>query len=246
MPDVPIQHLYDRYRITPALQRHQYRVASVARYIAAELLEEHALKAAELQALTAAGLLHDMGNIIKFNFNVLPEFLEPEGRDYWERIKARYVMRYGADEHHATLQILDEIGVPARVRELVDAVGFRKVEINLASGDVTRQIVTYADMRVDPHGVVSLQERIQEGRIRWEKNHGAESDDLPQENSASYARCVTCFEEMEQRVFERMRLGPADVTDAAIAPVMEELREFAVVSEKTAAEQERDMLRVEE
>jgi len=78
-------------------------------------------------------LLHDLGNIVKFNFNqtkeIYPElFVKPEAREYWEKIKQEFIKKYGTGSHNVTMKILLELGVSERIRELVDCVALRKVK----------------------------------------------------------------------------------------------------------------------
>ena len=53
-----------------------------------------------------------MGNIIKFDLDVFPQFWEPEGKDHWQQIKDEWIQKYGDDEHAAALAIAREIGLP--------------------------------------------------------------------------------------------------------------------------------------
>lgn len=236
MHSIPIQWIYDRYKLTPALQRHQRRVAAVSELIFENLDEDASRKigAGERRAVRAATLLHDMGNVIKFNFDVLPEFLEPQGRDYWQKIKEQFIKRYGNDEKSAIMQIARELGTPTRVQELIDSVGFTNVQENLKSGDLARQITDYADMRVDPHGIVSLEKRITEGKKRWEKNYSAK--DITEKNKQLYAECVRCFEELETEIFQHAEIAPKDITNETADSHITALQTATIPSDKTQAD----------
>jgi len=59
-----ILKIYEKYKILPALQQHMFRVASVAKMIA-----EHMVIDVDIDCITKAALLHDMGNILKFNLS---------------------------------------------------------------------------------------------------------------------------------------------------------------------------------
>ena len=72
-----ISEIYQKYQIPPHLQLHMYRVSAVAWTICDNFDEE-----LDKIKIVAADLLHDMGNIIKFDLKLFPEFLEPEGYDY--------------------------------------------------------------------------------------------------------------------------------------------------------------------
>ena len=87
-----IQKIYDDYKIMPQLQLHQLRVAGVASIIVDNFQEK-----LDKDAIVSAALLHDMGNIIKFNLNFFPDALEPEGLDHWQSVKDEFILKYGPD-----------------------------------------------------------------------------------------------------------------------------------------------------
>src|SRR5436305_1624080 len=110
-----ITEIYEKYKIMPNLQLHQLRVAAVAKKISDNLVTQ-----VDKAAVVEACLLHDMGNIIKFNLSKSPQFpsfLEPEGLKYWQAVKDDYLQKYQTeDEHQATLAIAKEIGASAKVQ----------------------------------------------------------------------------------------------------------------------------------
>src|SRR3989344_7719535 len=100
--------------IMPSLQLHMFRVTSVAQIIC-ESLGENVILVSEAHPesgswtsqddaknnILSACLLHDMGNILKFNLDLFPEFLQPEGKEYWQKVKDSFEKKYGKDEHEA-------------------------------------------------------------------------------------------------------------------------------------------------
>src|SRR3989344_8748672 len=99
------REIYSAYKIMPSLQLHQLRVAAVAK-----LLCEGCTKPINEHDVILACLFHDMGNIIKSELSYFPDFTEPEGVEYWERVKADFVEAYGTDSHTANIAIAKEIG----------------------------------------------------------------------------------------------------------------------------------------
>jgi len=73
-----IQQIYDHYDIMPSLQLHMLRVTAVA-----AMIVESFNQPLDKNNIIKACLLHDMGNIVKFDFNYMkesmPQFLEPPG-----------------------------------------------------------------------------------------------------------------------------------------------------------------------
>jgi hypothetical protein len=211
-----ISEIYDEYKIMPSLQLHMYRVAAVSSCIADSMSVP-----IEKDALVAGCLLHDMGNIIKFTFDLFPEFLEPEGLHYWQHIKQEYIDKYGTDEHKATYTVAEEIGVDARILELIAAVGFTKAPINVKHSDFSKKIACYCDHRVGPHGVLPLEERMTSGRTRYAINKGESSDDV-------FNTCADAMRLIEKQIFEKSSLKPEDITDHMIREPLEQLEHFDV------------------
>src|SRR3989338_8225571 len=118
-----VKDIYTTYRILPALQAHQLRVASVALFIA-----EHMKQSIDKESVTLACLFPDLGNIIKADLTYFPKFLEPQGLAYWEQVKSDFIQKYGTSEHGATAEIVSEIGVPITVRSLISGLGFSNME----------------------------------------------------------------------------------------------------------------------
>jgi putative nucleotidyltransferase with HDIG domain len=71
----------------PTLQQHTLRVAIVAVKIC------DSLPNADKEIVVIACLFHDMGNIIKSGLPYFPEFIQPEGSAYWEKVKQEYIQK---------------------------------------------------------------------------------------------------------------------------------------------------------
>jgi len=163
-----IKELYKKYEIPPNLQKHQLRVAGVA-----YLISENWKRKGEVKTdlVTRAGLLHDMGNIVKFEIEPgLKHKYGLENLDYWKEVQERFIDEYGEDALEVTGKICKEIG-QEEVYELVK----REYELYLKnpqelekSKEWEVKIFYYADFRVKPEGVVSLEERIDDLVKRYE------------------------------------------------------------------------------
>lgn len=209
-----IQQIYSQYKIMPILAMHQLRVAAVA-----SLLLDHLSEAPDKELIITACLLHDMGNILKFDLNRFPEFNQPEGIDYWQQVKEEVAKRYGTtDEHLATLKIVGELGVSSDVSRIIDHIGFKEA-INNLSQPLDVQIASYADMRVGPMGVVSLHGRLEDGRRRYAGHINELSNDQ---------ELYAALDKLEDRLFKNLDIKPEEITDAAIAAKVEELRNYKI------------------
>lgn len=211
-----ISEIYDEYKIMPSLQAHMYRVAAVA-----ELISNHLSIPAEKEAITSACLLHDMGNILKFNFDLFPDFLEPEGRAYWEHVQEEYRTRFGSDEHEATHAIALELHVPDRVIALISSIGFTKAQEVARKDDFSKKICCYSDHRVGPMGVLSLEERIAQGKIRFAANKGSDS-------TTDVSEDVKAFTLLEEQIFSQCSITPDYITDETIHELYVQAEHFDV------------------
>lgn len=204
-----INEIYTKYKIIPSLQLHMKRVASVAKVIADNLTV-----AVDTDNIVKAMLLHDMGNILKFNMTIYPDLFMPEGVDYWQRVKDEYTRRYGLDEHMATEEIAKELNVADRVFELLSAVGFSKSKANLETSDLSKKICCYSDQRVAIYGITDLITRLSEGRDRHKMNKGDKEKDKFDEG-------VNNLIAIESQIFAQSKITPQYIDNEKVALVIE-------------------------
>jgi hypothetical protein len=211
-----ITDIYDEYKIMPNLQMHQLRVTAVAKQICESLSIE-----TDKNAVIKACLLHDMGNIIKFTLGYFPEFLEPEGLEYWQKVKNDYIFKYGSNDHAASLAIAQEINVSARIYDLINCIDATVSENIAIEDDWEKKICAYADNRVSPYGVVSAIDHSINAKKRY-KNHPhyfSEKDrSLFMKNLFS----------IEKQIFSRSKIKPEDINDASVARDIEILKDFEI------------------
>ncbi len=215
------REIYAAYNIMPALQLHQLRVAAVA-----QLICDTFQKPVNAHNVILACLFHDMGNILKFDLARFPAFTAPRGVEYWESVKTEYKKKYGSDEHAATQAIMEELGFSKDedVRELMRGVGLSRVTDVAADDSFERKIVQYSDLRVGPHGVLTLNDRIDEGRERYRGSGRS----IGTEDESRFKTLVDASRAIERQIFAHTSIKPEDITDAAIAPLVETLGEYPV------------------
>lgn len=212
-----ISEIYTEYKIMKSLQEHMLRVAAVA-YLICDNFSEPLNK----EEIITACLLHDMGNIIKSKLEYFPEFLRPEGLEYWQGVQNEYINKYGQDEHEATVQIMKELSAPTSYIKLVEQIGFPLLCTNAIINNFSNKIVTYADMRVDPHGVVSYDERINEAKVRYEGREQL----LP--GGEAREKLIACGKDIEKQIFAKCKIKPEDINNDTIAPIISKLRDFVI------------------
>ena len=210
------EQIYKKYKITPSLQMHMFRVAAVASIICDNFSEP-----LNKEEIISACLLHDMGNIVKFKMNVIPKFFEPEGVEYWQGVKDEYIRKYGDNEHEVTEKIIQEIGLPENLISLAGQNQFSLICRHRDSDNINMKIVHYADGRVNPHGVVSYEDRMNEARSRYQNDENRHLEGERQ-------KLVACGADIEKQIFAKCKIKPEDITDEAVAPIIAELRNFVI------------------
>ncbi len=196
----------------PQLQLHQYRVAAVANMICDNFEGQ-----IDKKAVISAALLHDMGNIVKFNLPLYPEYLAPKGLDYWENVKKKFIDKYGSDEHVVTQKIVKEINVSEKVRKIIHSYGYSKNIENSEHNDFEIKIAVYGDFRVAIYGVASLEDRIEDAYKRLR----ARGADMSQSKVLhKHARVI------EDQIFDKCSITAGDITDDSIANYISPLKNF--------------------
>lgn len=214
------QDIYEEYKIIPSLQLHQLRVAVVAKLIC-----DNFKQPVDTRNIILACLFHDMGNILKFDLGKFPEFLEPQGLEYWQEVKEEFRREYGEDQHEASVRIARELGLPEFAVTCIAAVAFSKAETTLQHGSWEEKICEYADTRVGPHGILPLSERLEEGRKRYEDravNSGVT------ESRERFDALVKVVREIERQIAELSAIPLTDISDERVAPIVAELRKHPV------------------
>ena len=133
-----------------------------------------------------AALLHDIGNVIKFDLDNYPQLLGGEQLriDFWKAEQARLVSRYGNDDHKATEMMLGELQVEDAVISIIQQKSFGNAIKTEAAEDWPSKLLFYCDLRVLPSGVGSLNDRLDDVRARLVKY--SERDDFEELVAACY------------------------------------------------------------
>ncbi len=216
-----ILEIYQAYKIMPKLQIHQLRVASVAKKIcdSCNLVGKNV----DTSSIVKACLLHDMGNIIKFDLTYFPDFTQPEGIEYWQKIKEEYINKYGNNEHNATGKIVREINAGEKVESLLALTGFSKVLHVLNDENLEKKICNYADMRVGPYGILSVSERTEDGRKRQ-----SSKTSVTKNISTDFDDVVKGLFELEKQIFLELEIQPDEINDLSVKNIIEELKEYEI------------------
>ncbi len=213
-PDV-----YAEYRTMPGLQIHQLRVAAVGKLIC-----EHFREPIDARSVILACLFHDMGNIIKSDLAVFPEFLAPHPRSYWEEVQREYIERYGDAAHEATISIMREMRLPDDAIALADGVGFSRLAFVRDTSSFEQKVVEYSDLRAGPHGILPMEERLAESRARY-RGRRSWADEGGKDD---FARLADAARDIESQLFAQCSIRPEEITDEKIAPIVADLKRYQV------------------
>lgn len=216
-----ILEVYEKYKIMPQLQLHQLRVAAVANQIC-----DHIKSPVDKDTVITACLLHDMGNIIKFNLkrtlDVSGDLVKPEDLSYWEAVQREFIETYGQDEHIASIDIARKLGVSEYVLECIESIDFGSALKNSKRAELEPKICDYADLRVSPHGIVSIDGRLEDGRKRYKDNPERWVSD--EQWQALRSACYST----EKQVFDLTDITPTDITDQSIEAIIKKLKQYSI------------------
>lgn len=167
--------LMEQYDMLPNIREHSIMVARVAEIITSSLIR--AGHALSLETVIAGALLHDIGKTACLD----------------------------NDDDHAVIG--SEICLAHDLERIADIVAEHVILKNFApeNGFGEKEIVYYADKRVNHNQVVSLQQRLAYILERYGLNNEARCSAIKK----NYARC----QELETRMFSTLMFGPLDIAD---------------------------------
>ncbi|OHB19723.1 MAG: hypothetical protein A2854_03650 [Parcubacteria group bacterium RIFCSPHIGHO2_01_FULL_56_18] len=215
------REIYERYQVPPWLQLHQVRVAAVGKLLAESLTDP-----VDTHLIVMTCLVHDIGAIVKFDFSpsvlaALDDVCPPEDVPHWIAVQEEMHARYGTREYPATDAIIGELDLE-KVRHTFRDMGLSNLPRVLTEGSREARIAQYADLRVGPHSVLPLLQRIADITERYRTRWNAEGR---AEEAAHYP---SLSRELEQQLFQDSHITPEDLNDLSIRPVVDALWEYEV------------------
>jgi len=206
-----IAELYKKFGIPPNLQEHMQRVYGVVSFIEKHWTGQQNI---DWNLTKKMALLHDVGNIVKFDFVKHPEFLgkEEANTDYWKDIQKQMIDKYGSDDNEATRKMLTEIGLDPEVVDMIFNKRFLNSIETANSKHSALKILYYADLRVLPLGVGSLEERIADIRKRYNPEYTSRPN---------FEELVNACYEIEKEVQQNLDVSVDEITDegAGLQPI---------------------------
>jgi hypothetical protein len=133
---------------------------------------------------------------------------------YWKEVQREYRERYGDVEHEATVMIAREVGAGERVVQIIHDIGTSYAAHAFEEHDLPVLVATYADFRVTPRAVVSLDERIHDLLERYAGTAKYEP----------YKKTTEVYHDIEAYVMQVLGVSDVTFTDEEIRARVEKLR----------------------
>lgn len=201
-----IEEIYQRFSVPKNLQEHMFRVFGIVCVIGASWRGEEL----DWDLLKKLTLLHDLGNIVKFNLK--------EEETYLKEKQKLMIEKYGADDHEATGKMVKELGFDEVAVDVIQQKSFGNSIAIANSQNYLLKILYYADMRVLPNGIGSLEDRLLDVRNRMPKyTSRPDFEDL-----------VNACREVEVQLQKHTNIPLSDVSNETIAPYIIEASGYVI------------------
>lgn len=200
-----INTIYNRFKVPRDLQRHMKLVAAVTAQLCTQAQED-----VDKDLLVACALLHDIGNIVKFSFDPRLNIKNVESEEELKQTQIEIKEKYGANDHEATMNMVKELSANKEIITILDEANWLEVPHLIEKSNLQPMILAYADYRVAPAGVVSVEDRIKDVQERYSLKLKDKFDvDL-------FTRSAQAYRLLEKKIFEKMSGSPQDITDESI------------------------------
>lgn len=208
--------MYAKYKIPPNLQEHQLRVAAVGLWIKNHWSGEKV----DWQNLILMLLIHDMGNIIKFDLKKYAHFLgdEEKNLDYWLKVQRKFVEKFGDNEHVATVKIALELNLDSKVVDWLKRTENPDLEKVSKQEFWEMKLHYYCDVRIGPFGVLSVNERFADLKKRYATKRNLQRIDH------NHKWCL----EIEKQIQNNLSTSLSQIKDEAISEFESQLKDFEV------------------
>jgi hypothetical protein len=206
-----ISEMYQQLNLPPNLQEHMLRVGAVVQI----MVERWKGPAIDNEAVILAGLNHDLANIIKFDFSKPAMMGEEAARvEYWRSVQREVIEVYGEDIHKATMAMAQKAGLSKGTLKIIERLEWDLTKEVLDDQDWPVAMGIYADMRVGPFGILTVQERI---------------DNLHSRRlMKNYAWMKRMARRLEEELQQRVTMPLDTINDAAVTARFGQLRKLQI------------------
>jgi len=205
-----LQQLIEKYHVPVHIRRHMQKVAAVALYLGQNL--QQAGEKVDLIVVRQAALLHDLMKLCDFKELDLENFdqnITTQDIQFWTAL-----MKSCGDIGHerAAYNVLKELGED-QIAEIVLKHRFAGlIEAENKPKTWEEKLVYYADKRVKHDEVVSLEDRLHDGRERYFPD-----GNFP-ENHDTVEKAVF---QLESELCQKSHIKPSDINEKSVVPFLE-------------------------
>lgn len=187
-----IAQIYRKYHINQTLQQHMFNVAAVGLWVVDHWTEAQL----DRNLIATSLLLHDIGNLVKFNLKKYADLLGEDRKDVkkWIKLQKKFIKKYGKNAHKAGDKILEELKIGPEVKKITSLLGPAGLLEVSKSHNWHYKIAYYADARVAPHGLVSLKERFDD----LHKRYAHQSEWQAKATEERYKMCVNLEQQLQK------------------------------------------------
>lgn len=202
---IKIWQIYEKFVIPPNLQQHMLKVAVVTEYLKIHWIGVKI----NWDDIIKMALLHDLGNIVKFDFDKYSFFIDNEYKniEFWKNKQKESTKKYGSDDHKATKQMLEEIGFSNNLIEIILDKSFENSIKTANSDNWTTKILFYCDLRVLTDGVGTLDQRFEDIKKRLLKY--SERLDFPD--------LINACKDIEKQIQKNINIKINQITEESIS-----------------------------
>lgn len=164
------RQIYQKYQLPGNLQNHLLWTAALGLLVSSHWTGPRL----DSQLITTNLLLHDIANLIKFNFQgplSQKSITKEKDLDYWKTTQKNLKQNYGSDVLSASIHIIQELN-PEKSDRIIDLLKKHTFEampsLLKSQNSWEHKIILYCDIRFKPEGISSISERILDLKKRYQ------------------------------------------------------------------------------
>ena len=167
--------------------------------------------------MVAVLLIHDLGNVVKFDLESKDRkkvLVDEKDVEYWKMVQKDTISKYGAGEHEATENMAKELGIDKELQSLLGNMGrYEGANMGLTrEEDFEVRICAYSDLRVAPYGVTSALDRLDDLIYRY---RGREKESV-------FRDMLDVTPKQERALFKNVSIKPEQITEESISNYLAE------------------------
>lgn len=214
---ITADYIYHHYQIPDNLQQHMLQAAAVGKITAGAWQAD-----INLQLIVESLLVHDLGNIVKFDLEAKNYQLDEHerGLQFWRQVQTTFQQRYGLRADRANVKVVKELNFSPEIIKLLEKHDFAAIPLALENDEFELQITLYADLRLTPEGLASMSDRINDLRQRYQ------SVDPKWRDEKSYQQRRQDCLRLEQSINSQTTIDVTQLQSKQVDSTAEKLRSF--------------------